>query len=268
MCGRYSLTTRFDALLPRLKGQLPVGLIEHYAPRLQVRPGEPVLVQRQEHGVPQVALMLWGLVPEWSKEPLAPGPDGRRRSRPINARSETVAETAFFRGPWRHRRALLPADGFYEWQTRTDPATGRSWKQPWLFRRRDRAPFWLGGLWDRWCGADGGELETTVILTTAPNDLMARVHDRMPVLIPEGLEEPWLAATDGPGLRALEPLMTPWDPAAWEAVKLDRDALSSKPLGRGRAPSTGLEGRVAGGDPIAKQLDLLLEGPTPGRGSS
>ena len=77
------------------------------------------------------------------------------------------------------------------------------------------------GLWDRWCGPDGGELESCVVLTTAPNDLLRRMHDRMPVLIPDGLEEAWLEVVDGPGLRALEPLMQPWDPAAWEAVRLE-----------------------------------------------
>jgi putative SOS response-associated peptidase YedK len=212
MCGRYSLSTRLDRLLPRLKGPMPPGLEAYYAPRPQVRPGEPVLLQRQEHGRLEVALALWGLVPDWCPDPMA-------RRRPINARSETVGEKPFFRGAWRHRRALIPADGFYEWQTRT--LEGRPFKQPWLFRRRDRCPFWLGGLWDRWLGEDGGELESCVVLTTAPNDLLARVHDRMPVVIPDGLEEAWLASVDGPGLRALEPLMAPWDPAAWEAVKLE-----------------------------------------------
>ncbi|MFN9692546.1 MAG: SOS response-associated peptidase, partial [Synechococcaceae cyanobacterium] len=202
-----------DRLLPLLRGSWPAGLIERYAPRQQVRPGEPVLLQRQEHGQLEVGLALWGCVPDWCKDPSS-------LRRPINARSETVAEKPFFRGAWRHRRALLPADGFYEWQPRRDPDTGHIWKQPWLFRRRDRAPFWLGGLWDRWLGADGGELETAVILTTAPNDLLRRVHDRMPVVIPEGLEEAWLAALDGPALRALEPLLDPWDPAAWEALRL------------------------------------------------
>jgi putative SOS response-associated peptidase YedK len=214
MCGRFSLPTSLEQLQTRWHGSLPAGLTEYYAPRPEVRPGEPVLLLRQEHGRQAGALALWGLVPEWSKDPLA-------LRRPINARSETVAEKPFFRGPWRHRRALLPADGFYEWQRRTDPATGKAWKQPWLFRRRDRAPFWLGGLWDRWCGSDGGELESCVVLTTAPNDLLRRMHDRMPVLIPDGLEEAWLEVVDGPGLRALEPLMQPWDPAAWEAVRLE-----------------------------------------------
>ena len=224
MCGRYSLATSLDRLLPRLKGPLPPGLEAHYAPRPQVRPGEPVLLQRQEHGQLEVALALWGLVPDW-----CPDPGARRR--PINARSETVGEKPFFRGAWRHRRALIPADGLYEWQAKT--VGGRAVKQPWLFRRRDRRPFWLGGLWDRWLGADGGELETCVVLTTAPNDLLVRVHDRMPVVIPDGLEQAWLESVDGPALRALEPLMAPWDPAPWEAVKLEA------------------------GPPAAVQLDLL-----------
>ncbi len=258
MCGRYSLTTAIDQLLPKLQGPLPPGLVEHYAPRQQVRPGEPVLLQRQEHGRLQVGLALWGFLPEWSKDPL-----GMRR--PINARSETVAEKPFFRAAWRHRRALLPADAFFEWQSRIDASTGLTTKQPWLFRRRDRAPFWLGGLWERWIGPDGGELESCCVLTTAPNDLLRRVHDRMPVVIPEGLEQAWLDPADGPGLRILEPLMAPWDPAAWEAVKLEVAPLSggsgaARPrasAAEGPGAGASASGRPAMGSSGPQQLDLL-----------
>lgn len=213
MCGRYSLTTAIDTLLPRLRGPMPAGLLEHYAPRPQVRPGEPVLLQRQEHGRLGVGLALWGLLPEWSK-------DGQLRRRPINARSETVAEKSFFRGAWRHRRCLIPADGFYEWSVAGDGASTRSPKQPWWIGRRDRQPFWLGGIWDRWIGPDGSEVESCCVLTTAPNRLMSPIHDRMPVVLPDGLEEAWLLPADGPALRALEPLMESWDPDGWEAVPL------------------------------------------------
>ncbi|MFM7652492.1 MAG: SOS response-associated peptidase [Vulcanococcus sp.] len=198
MCGRYALTAPLDRLLPRLQGRLPEALAHHYAARPLIRPGDPVLVLRQEHGRSEAALMLWGLLPEWSKDPLA-------AARPFNARRETVSEKASFRGPWRHRRCLLPADGFHE--------KGR------LIRRVDRAPFWLAGLWDRWIGPDGSEVESCCLLTTAPNALVRPLHDRMPVIVPDGLEAAWMAPTDGPGLRALEPLMTGWDPHGWEVVE-------------------------------------------------
>ena len=149
---------------------------------------------------------LWGLVPAWSR-------DGHLQRRPINARSETVADKPFFRGAWRHRRCLLPADGFFEWS-----AT----KQPWWIRRRDGRPFWLGGIWDRWIGSDGSEVESCCVLTTAPNALVRSIHDRMPVVIPDGLEEAWLEACDGAALRALQPLMQGWDPAAWRAEPLEQ----------------------------------------------
>jgi putative SOS response-associated peptidase YedK len=221
MCGRYSLTTAIDRLLPRLRGPLPPGLLEHYQPRPQVRPGEPVLIQRENEGRPEVALARWGLLPAWLKDP-------RGRSRPINARSETVADKPYFRGAWRHHRCLLPADGFFEWRAdewrpepQGSPARGRRRRQPYWIRRLDGEPFWLGGLWDRWLGADGSELDSCCILTTAPNALLRPIHDRMPVVIPRGEEQRWLQGRGGAQLAALEPLLAPWDPAGWEAVPVD-----------------------------------------------
>ncbi len=196
MCGRYSLTARIDQLLPLMGGALPEGLLQHYAPRPLIRPGEPVLALRQEHGQIRSSLMLWGLLPEWSKDPLG-------GARPFNARAETVAEKASFRGPWRHRRCLLPADGFFEKGHRVG--------------RRDGLPFWLAGIWDRWIGPDGSEVESCCVLTTAPNALVAPLHDRMPVIVPEGLEQAWMEPLDGPGLRALQPLMHGWSPEGWLA---------------------------------------------------
>lgn len=207
MGGLFCLNSSLDELLPHLKGPWPAGLSAHYAPRPEVRPGEPVLLQRQEHGVLQVALALWGLLPEWVKDPA----DARR---PAYARAETVNEKVSFRGAWRHRRCLIPADAFFEW--------GDASPIPHRFARRDRQPFWLGGIWERWIGADGSEVDTCCILTTAPNALVRPLHSRMPVVIPMGLEEPWLAAMDGPGLRTLEPLMAPWDPTDWQLTSLDR----------------------------------------------
>ena len=210
MCGRYSLTSTLDALLPRLQGPLPQGLAAHYAPRPLIRPGEPVLLQRQEHGAMDMALVLWGLLAEWRKDPLE-GP------RPFNARAETVAEKASFRGPWRHRRGLLPADAFFEKSHR--------------IARNDGALFWLAAIWDRWIGPDGSEVESCCVLTTRPNDLVAPLHERMPVLIPEGLEQAWCAPLDGPGLRALEPLLQGWDPQGWMAEPIPA-GLTAAPMSR------------------------------------
>jgi putative SOS response-associated peptidase YedK len=180
-----------------MQGMLPFGLDAHYALRPLIAPGEPVLALRQEHGRMTASLMLWGLLPEWSRDPLA-GP------RPFNARCETVAEKASFRGPWRHRRCLLPADAF--------------WEKGHRLQRRDGALFWLAAVWDRWIGPDGSEVESCCVLTTAANALVAPIHQRMPVILPDGLEQPWLEATDGPGLRALQPLMAGWDPSDWFVV--------------------------------------------------
>jgi putative SOS response-associated peptidase YedK len=205
MCGRYSLTSRLDALLPRLRGPWPEGLEAHYAPRPLIRPGEPLLIQRLEQGRPQVDLALWGLVPAWVRDP-------RAAARPINARSETVAEKPSFRGAWRHRRCLIPADAFFE--------------KGFRIARRDRALFWLGGLWERWLGAGGEQLDACCVLTTRPNELIAPIHGRMPVVIPEGAERRWLGAADGAARRQLLPLLEPWDPAGWQRLPLDRQQLA------------------------------------------
>jgi putative SOS response-associated peptidase YedK len=208
MCGRYSLTTAIDRLLPRLQGEPPAGLAAHYAPRPLIRPGEPLLIQRWQHGRPEVGFAVWGLLPAWVKDPA-----GARR--PIHARAETVAGKASFRGPWRHHRCLIPADAFLEKGQR--------------IARRDGAPFWLAGLWERWLGADGSQLDSCCILTTRPNALIAPVHERMPALIPDGLERAWLAPVHGAELRALEPLLEPWDPADWRIEPAAPAASGARP---------------------------------------
>ena len=197
MCGRYSLETPLQALEVLLQPWLrdvDAGWLNHYAPRRLIRPGEPVLALRREHGLSVTSHMLWGLLPGWVKDPLT-GP------RPINARAETLEEKASFRGPWRHHRCLLPADGFLE--------------QGEQIQRQDQQLFWLAGLWDRWIGPDGSEVETCCVITTRPNALLESLHDRMPVVIPRGLEEIWLDPGDGAHRRALEPMLEPWPSDGW-----------------------------------------------------
>ena len=197
MCGRYSLESPLDLLSRQIQPWLrdeDRGWMAHYAPRHLIQPAEPVLALRREHGQSRMAHMLWGLLPGWVKDPLA-GP------RPINARSETLDEKASFRGPWRHHRCLLPANGFFEQGER--------------IQKDDHSLFWLAGLWDRWIGPDGSEVETCCVITTRPNPLLKSLHDRMPVVIPTGLEEAWLEPGDGTHRRALEGMLEPWDGTGW-----------------------------------------------------
>lgn len=198
MCGRYALSTPLSKLPVSLLDRMDHEHRTHYAPRDLIVPGEPLLALRSDQSGPEASLMLWGLLPCWRKDP-SQGP------RPFNARSETVTSKPSFRAAWRHRRCLIPASCFFE--------KGHT------VRRVDRHPFWLAGLWERWLGSDGSEVDTCTILTTIPNALVKPLHHRMPVLIPGGLEEAWMSSLDGQQLRALEPLLAPWDPYGWEVVE-------------------------------------------------
>ncbi|WP_413327175.1 SOS response-associated peptidase [Synechococcus sp. MIT S9503] len=206
MCGRFALSTPLKQLPSVLQHRMDREHQDRYAERDLIVPGEPLLAFRSDQSGPEASLMLWGLIPGWQKDP-AKGP------RPFNARAETVAEKPSFRGAWRHRRCLLPASCFFE--------KGRA------IRRIDRHSFWLAGLWERWLGGDGSEVDTCTILTTTPNDLVRPLHQRMPVVIPEGLEEAWMAPVHGQQLRALEPLLAPWDPSGWEVVNKQSDGQLS-----------------------------------------
>ena len=137
-------------------------------------------IVRMDQGERHFALVRWGFIPSWVKE-VKPG-------KPlINARGETVAEKPSFRNAMKRRRCLIPADGFYEWQ---GDVPGK--KQPWFIHRPDDGLFAFAGLWEHWMGADGSEIETGVIITTAPNKTIATIHDRMPVVINPDDYETWL----------------------------------------------------------------------------
>ena len=206
MCGRYSLETPAAVLRTRLLPWLSsddADWLRHYAPRSLIRPHEPVLVLRREHGHNSMAHMLWGLLPGWVKDP-SHGP------RPINARAESLQEKASFRGPWRHHRCLLPCSGYVEKGHR--------------IQRTNSELFWIAGLWDRWIGADGSEVETCCVITTRPNAVVKPLHNRMPVTIPEGLEDAWLEPGDHAHRRALEPMLAPAPQQGWSVTPMARSA--------------------------------------------
>ncbi len=152
-----------------------------WEPRYNIAPTQSVPVIRRDNHVPtlQASLMRWGLIPSWAIEPTI-------GARMINARSETAATKPSFREPLRRSRCLIPADGFYEWKRE-----GKR-KQPFCFEVDGGAVFAFAGLWDRWRDPDGHAVETCTILTTTPNELLADVHDRMPVILAPGHYGPWL----------------------------------------------------------------------------
>ena len=201
MCGRYTLSAPGDVVAEAF------GLAEapDLAPRYNIAPSQRVPIVRAAANAAgrELALVRWGLVPSWARE-AAIG------NRLINARAETLAEKPAFRDALRRRRCLVVADGFYEWQT-----VGRR-KRPWHFRRPDGAPFALAGLWARWPDPAGGDLESCAIVTTAANELLAPVHDRMPALLDGDGAAAWLAEGAEPG--RLAGLLAPAPPDALVAA--------------------------------------------------
>ena len=203
MCGRYELTTKFKELPSLLKKNFPAGLNKKYAQQELIKPFDPVLVLINE-GKITTSIMLWGFISQWAKNPF-----DKEKSRPFNARVETVEKKKLFKGSWRHKRCLIPANGFFEKGHR--------------ITRKDKQPFWLGGIWNRWMSHEGSELNSCCILTTQANELIEPLHHRMPVVITNGLEEEWIAAiTDVQDLNRLKMISGKWNPEEWKAESINK----------------------------------------------
>ncbi|MFP4282101.1 MAG: SOS response-associated peptidase [Opitutales bacterium] len=189
MCGRYTLKTRAQQLAKRYRVEFDPGLAAHLTARYNIPPGTGVLTIRDDRdaGVRKADLFHWGLVPAWAK-------DVKIGYKLSNARSETAASKPSFRHAMRYRRCVLPADGFFEWQREGGH------KQPFYFHAADDRPLSLAGLWEHWQSPDGSEILSVSVLTTRANALMAPIHDRMPVFIPDEALDRWLA----PGLTKAE----------------------------------------------------------------
>ncbi|MCC6484430.1 MAG: SOS response-associated peptidase [Armatimonadetes bacterium] len=181
MCGRYTLTEVSPEALRK------IFLLQHVPelrPRYNIAPSQDIAVIREgrDTGARNVEMLHWGLIPSWAKEE-------KIGNRMINLRAETVAQKPGFKGAFRYRRCLIPADGFYEWALPDSSPR----KQPVYIRRIDAQPFAFGGLWDRWVSPDGADIESCTIITTQPNNLISPLHDRMPVIIgPQNYAE-WLS---------------------------------------------------------------------------
>ena len=203
MCGRFELKTKFDNLPKILKQDYPWGLHTKYEIQNLIRPTDPVLVVKNE-GRMKTTFMSWGFISPWAKDPF-----DKKRPRPFNARSETVEEKKLFRESWKYKRCLIPTSGFFEKKYR--------------IRKKNYETFWLGGIWSKWTSPDGAELESCCVLTTVPNELIKPYHHRMPVVVPNGLEEQWTEQVkDTFELNGLLPIMMGWPPAGWLVEHLDK----------------------------------------------
>jgi len=225
MCGRFTLRTPASVIAE----QFSLLEVPDLQPRFNIAPSQPVPVVRMDlqyvrptmgtwcpsltkppsqavkPDVPQrqFVFLHWGLVPSWADAP-------KIGNRMINARAETAADKPSFRTAMRRRRCLIVADGFYEWKT-----MGKR-RQPMFIHLRDGRPFAFAGLWEAWEGAGHSTLESCTILTTAANDLVRPIHDRMPVIVAAADYARWL----DPAVQqaeAVAPLLRPYPAEEMEA---------------------------------------------------
>jgi len=193
MCGRFTLTVDADSIqtyFPWLE-HVPVQI----APRYNIAPTQPIAAVPND-GRNAVDHFVWGLIPFWAKDPSI-------GSKMINARSETLAEKNSFKNPYKRRRCLILADGFYEW-TKVE---GQKSKQPYLIQLEDKSVFAFAGLWEEWNSPEGSQLRSATIITTEPNSMVAKLHNRMPVILHPDDYELWLS-TEEQSPDALQHLLT------------------------------------------------------------
>lgn len=204
MCGRFTLT----ADPKQIRDAFPwITVPEDLNSRYNIAPSQPVAVI-PNNGRNQLDFYLWGLIPSWAKDPSI-------GNRMINARAETLSEKPSFRTAYRRRRCLILADGFYEWKKQP----GSKAKQPVYIRLKSQSPFAFGGLWERWDAPDGSTIFSCTIITTEPNDMVAEIHNRMPLILPAGSYQDWLAPEElNPG--KLDPLLRPFPAADMQAYEV------------------------------------------------
>jgi Uncharacterized conserved protein len=201
MCGRYALTIDPG----ELQSAFPEFIFpEQVAPRYNIAPSQPILVLPND-GTNKADYFVWGLIPSWAKDPSI-------GNRMINARAETLSEKPAFRSAYKYHRCLIFSNGFYEWQAQP----GEKSKVPNFIRLTSGAVFAFAGLWEIWQSPDGSEVHSATIITTEPNEMMATLHNRMPVILPPNTYAQWLdPAPQSP--NRLQNLLAPYPTKEMEA---------------------------------------------------
>lgn len=230
MCGRYAAAKDAAELAGWFQAeQMPVVELP---PRYNLAPTAEAYIVVNDDGSRVIETARWGLIPAWSK-------DASRASRMINARVETVAEKPAYRAAFRRRRCLVPADGYYEWQTGVG---ARAPKQPFYIHRADSRPLAMAGLFEDWQGPSG-PVRTFTVLTRDAVGSLGRIHDRMPVLVEDDGWEGWLdPASTGESLESI----------LEEALLVGDDQLEAYPVSTrvNKATNEGPELRAPIGPPV------------------
>lgn len=178
MCGRYTITVSLDEMI--LRYMLAPSSVPFHIPRYNAAPGQSMPAIIHDGQTNRIGPLQWGLIPSWAK-------DEKVGYMMINARSETVLEKPAFRNLLPRKRAIIPADGFFEWQK-----FGKQ-KQPMRIKLIDQEMFSMAALYDTWQAPDGRKISTFTILTTSSNRFMEPIHDRMPVILKREDEQRWLS---------------------------------------------------------------------------
>ena len=177
MCGRFTLTVDPAELEDAVADmKFPAT----FAARYNIAPSQPVLAVPND-GTNRADFFKWGLIPSWAK-------DASIGNQLINARGETLAEKPAFRGSYKYKRCLIFANGFYEWKSQPGTKT----KTPYFIHLKKGDVFAFAGLWDEWHATDGGAIRTCTIITTSPNELLSKIHNRMPVILQPSDYAEWL----------------------------------------------------------------------------
>ncbi|HZL31424.1 MAG TPA: SOS response-associated peptidase [Pseudolabrys sp.] len=209
MCGRYTLTSAPQ----NIRALFCYDEQPNFPARYNIAPTQPVAIVRIREGRREFALVRWGLLPSWVKDP-------KQFSLLINARGESLADKPAFRNAIRRRRCLVPADGFYEWK-----AAGAR-KQPYFIHAKSGAPLAFAGLWETWIGPNGEEFDSAAIVTTSANRALAGLHDRMPVIVPPEAFDIWLGNASAEGkddLAAACAVITPSPDDLLESIPVSTD---------------------------------------------
>ncbi len=216
MCGRYTLHKKVDELAARYNlATVPKDIHANF----NVAPGQimPVITEAED-GKRSLELMKWGLIPFWAKDP-------KIGFRLINARADTIFEKPVWRKVILNKRALIPADGFYEWRK---PSELKAKKQPFYIHPKQTDLFSFAGVWETWKDVEGLEWKTYSIITTEPNKEMAGVHDRMPVILHQDDESSWLNPSTDNDRGAIEALLRPWEDNGLEMYKVSDEVNSTR----------------------------------------